>query len=159
MAMMLLATGCKPTESNYKSAYDVAQKKRQAAATDPDMVIPAGGIKAIGGPEKKKIGNDSVYVRAEHLKLAGDTDARVGKWNVAVSKYRMPTNCASQVRDLESKGYKAFSMENPEGGFYVIAGSFDELGEAVDFLAKYRKGKPASVFVGLPGEPVLLEKR
>ena len=50
-------------------------------------------------------------------------------------------------------------MENPEGGFYVIAGSFDELGEAVDFLAKYRKGKPASVFVGLPGEPVLLEKR
>lgn len=159
LALALLATGCKPTESNYKSAYDVAQKKRQAASTDPDMVIPSGGIKMIGEPEKKKIGNDSVYVKAEHLKLLGETDAKIGKWNVAVSKYRMPTNCASQVRDLESRGYKAFAVENPEGTFYVIAGSFDNLGEAVTFLTGYRKDKEATVFVGLPGEPMLIERR
>lgn len=159
LALLLAGmTACKPTESNYKAAYDAAQQKRQAAANDPDLMLPAGALKSIDGPVKRDINGDSLYVIKEHLKFTGGVEHDFHKWNVAVASYKMPTNCAAHVSELFTKGYKAFSVENPEGKFYVIAGSFPELSDAAVFAKEYAAGKTSSDFIGLPGEPVIIEK-
>lgn len=156
---VIAAVGCKPTERNYKEAYDVALQKRNAAATDPDMAIPAGGLKTTGGPLQKEIDGETVSFSAEHLKFEGGLEGVMKKWNVAVAKYKMPTNCASQTSDLFSEGYKAFYVLNPEGYYYVIAGSFDSLEEAEKFVKEYSSRHKATTFVGLSGTPLIIEKR
>lgn len=156
-ALLLIASaGCKPTESNYKAAYDAAQKKRQAV--DADMVLPAGGLQSIDGPRKRVVDGDSLYVVKEHLKFTGGLEKVMHRWNVAVSAYKMPTNCAAQVSELYTKGYKAFSVENAEGRFYVVAGAFDTLEEAAVFAREYRATHKPSEFIGLPGEPMIIER-
>ncbi len=158
VSLMLCGTACKPTEKNYKAAYDVAQQKRKAEATDPDMVLPAGGLQRLDAPRKQIIDGDSVYVITSRLKFTGGLENQMHKWNVAVASYRMPTNCAAQVSDLFSKGYKSFSAESPDGNFYVIAASFDTLKEAAAFAKEYNVGKKPEVYVGLPGAPLIIEK-
>ncbi len=156
---LLAAAGCKPTESNYKAAYDAAQKKRQAAAAvDAEMSLPAGALQAVDAPRKRVVDGDSVYVVKQPLKFTGGLEVDVHRWNVAVACYKMPTNCAAQVSELFTKGYKAFSAESTGDRFYVIAGSFETLHEAAGFARKYAEGKDASAFIGLPGEPVVIER-
>lgn len=157
--MALGLASCKPTESNYKAAYDAAQQKRKAEANDPDILLPAGGLQQIGAPVKRVIDGDSVYITAEHLKVIENQDSEARKWNVAVASYKMRTNCIAQAKELVARGMKAFVVENVDSKFYVIAGSFDTLKEAVAFSRKYAEGKKESVFVGLPGEPIIIEKR
>lgn len=68
LALIPIAAGCKPTEKNYKAAYDAALKKREAAAVDADMMIPAGALQQIGGPQKRKIGDVEVYMLVEPIR-------------------------------------------------------------------------------------------
>lgn len=153
------AISCKPTESNYRAAYDAAQGKRKAsAAADADMAIPAGALQAIGGPAIRVVNGDSVYVTSERIRFEGGLENELRKWSVAIARYKMPTNCASQTNDLFSEGYKSFFVRNTEGAYYVIAGSFDTLDEAATFAVEYARKKSPSVFVGLPHAPVIIEK-
>lgn len=153
------ATSCKPTESNYRAAYDAAQgKKKASAAADADMAIPAGALQTIGGPTIRVVHGDSVYVTSERIRFEGGMENELRKWSVAVAKYKMPTNCASQTSDLFSEGYKSFFVRNAEGAYYVIAGSFDTLDEAATFASEYAGKKKPSSFVGLPHAPVIIEK-
>lgn len=159
MLLALAATSCKPTETNYKAAYDAAQEKRKAtAAADADMALPASGLQTIGGPSIRVVNGDSVYVTSERLRFEGGLENEMRTWNVAVAKYKMPTNCASQTSDLFSEGYRSFFVRNSEGAYYVIAGSFDTLDEAAAFAKKYAEKKKPSVFVGLPHAPVIIRK-
>jgi len=155
--MALTVTSCKPTESNYRAAYDAAQEKRKAAA-DADMYLPAGGLQTIDGPSIRVVNGDSVYVTSERLRFEGGMENEMRRWSVAVAKYKMPTNCSSQTGNLLSEGYKSFFVRNSEGAYYVIAGSFETLGEAASFAHKYALGKKPSVFVGLPQAPVIIGK-
>jgi len=153
---LMAVSGCKPTESNYKAAYDAAQKKRQAA--DTDVMLPASGLQSVDGPRRQTVGGNSVYVVKEHLKITGDTGIEMQKWNVAVASYKMSTNCASQVDELKSKGYRSFPAESTGGKYYVIAGSFATLEEAAEFVHEYSSGKEPTEFIGMPGAPVIIER-
>lgn len=152
----MLAVGCKPTEKNYKAAYDAALQKRQAAATDPDIDIPDGALLQTDGPQKRVVDGDTVYVQGERLKFFTGEEHAKHRYSVAVAAYKMKTNCSAQVSDLFAKGYAAFGVENPEGKFYVIAGSFDTLGEAVAFSRKFAAAEKKHVYSGLPEAPVIL---
>ena len=117
---MLSFVACKPTESNYKAAYDAAQQKRQAAANDPDILLPSGDLRILTANETRRERRLRVCREAAPQVCRG-LEKVFHKWNVAVAAYKMPTNCSAHVSELFSKGFKAFSAENPEGKFYVIA--------------------------------------
>lgn len=161
--LLLLAlagvTSCKPTENNYRAAYDTAQGKLSAsAAADADMGIPAGALQTIGGPSLHVVNGDSVYVTSERIRFEGGLENELREWSVAVAKYKMPTNCASHTDALQSEGYKSFFVRNTEGAYYVIAGSFHTLDEAAAFAVAYAGKKAPATFVGLPHAPVIIEK-
>lgn len=158
-AMALLGfTGCKPTEKNYKAAYDAARQKRQAVQEqDAELVIPGGVLQQADAPVARVIGGDTVRYIVERLKVIDGTEQTIHRYNVAVSKYKMKTNCSAQVSDLVSRGYEAFGARNVDGEFYVIAGSYDNLGEAVAFDRTFRERERNHVYSGLPSVPVIIE--
>ncbi len=152
--------GCKPTEKNYKSAYDAAVSKRQASETlDADLGIPGVKLQQVDGPATKVVNGDTVYVAVQHLKFVDGEEHEMHRYNVAVSAYKMKTNCAALVSDLFSKGYQAFGVQDPEGMFYVIAGSFDSLEEAATFDKSFQTKEKKHVYSGLPSAPVIIERR
>ena len=157
--LLILAAGCKPTENNYKAAYDAAQQKRQASATDPDILLPAGGkLQQFDAPNKQVVDGDTYNVIKEHLKFEDGVEHAMHKWCVAVAVYKMPTNCAAQVSQLFTKGYKAFGAQNAKGQHYAIAGAFQTLKEAAAFAKEFKAKHKATDFVGLEGEPLIIER-
>lgn len=148
--------GCKPTEKNYKAAYDAALNKRQQV--DPDIQIPGGTLLVDGAPRKILVNGDSVYISNEKLKFEDGLEHVKHRYSVAVGSYKMLTNCSAHVSDLFSKGYEAFAAESSAGKYYAIAGSFKSLDEAASFAVSYAEREKKAPFVGLPGAPVIFEQ-
>lgn len=155
LAGIVALSGCKPTEKNYKSAYDAAVAKRQAEANDPDLNLPAGGYQKIGDPVMKVINGKSYPCLGVRIKPLSE-GVEMQPYNVAVSAYKMPTNCESQVKDLIAMGYPAFGAKTGDDRYYVIVGSYPSLEEAAAGVDAYMKKNKNAVYVGLGDSPVIL---
>ncbi len=152
----MVLTGCKPTEKNYKAAYDVALAKRQAEQNDPDMNLPVDGYQRLDAPKAMKVGDkeyDYQFVRLKPL----DDSVKMNPYNVAVSVFKMPTNCEAQVSDLKESGYDAFGARSGDDKYYVIVGSFTNLEAAAAAIDNYVKIHKDSVYVGLSDNPVIVQ--
>ena len=149
--------GCKPTETNYQAASDVAKKKRQASdALDAELGIPSGGLINTDGPMLHVVHGDSVYVKVDRVRMLESSSGKLQQYNVAVGSYKMNTNCVAQVEDLCSKGYSAFGVMNADRVYYVIAGSFPTLEEAAAFDTLFQRKERGQVYPGLNGKPVII---
>lgn len=153
--LCLTFTSCKPTEKGYKSAYDLAKGKREAAIADLGVNLPDGALEEVDGARLKEIDGVKVYVLNQRITPLNEPTFLPGPYNVAVGKYKMNTNSLAQSEALESEGLEAFAAKNNEGEFYTVAGSFPTLSEAVAFYQKYRQMKDR-VYVGLPSAPVII---
>ena len=152
---LLLFVACKPTEKNYKSAYDAALGKRQAALAEIDVNLPEGAIQQVDGPQLKEVDGVKVFVQNQVIRPAEEGKSLPGSYNVAVGLFKMITNSQAQSQALQDEGLDAFPAKDPEGNCYTIAGSFPSLKEAVNFYQKYKSGKNR-VYVGLPDSPVII---
>lgn len=158
-AVALLAVGCKPTEKNYQAAYEAAQNKKKTEAIDNDMVLPAGGLQRLDAPRSIEVDGEKLNVKHVFIKYAGDGEApAMERYNVAVAKYKMPTNARAQSEDLRTRKYEAFPVEGNDGYFYVIGGTFPSLNQAVSFVREYKKNNGTEQLVGLEGEPLVIER-
>ena len=153
--ILLSLTSCKPTEKGYKAAYDAALGKREAVKTDIDVDLPEGALQDYEGAQLKEVDGVKVYLLNQRIKPAEEDVQLPGSYNVAVGTYKMITNCRSQSNALKNEGYKAFPAQEPDGMYYTVAGSFDNLSEAVKFYQDYKSGKDR-VYVGLPNSPIII---
>lgn len=153
--LLILLPSCKPTEKGYKAAYDAALGKREAVKSDIDIDLPDGAIQDFDGAQLREVDGVKVYVLNQRLKPVEENLKLPGSYNVAVGTYKMITNCRSQSNALNEEGYNAFPVQEPDGMFYTIAGSFDNLSEAVKFYQDYKSGKDR-VYVGLPNSPIII---
>ena len=157
---LLLAAGCKPTEKNYKAAYDVALGKRKAV--EAEMAEAAGGHEVISldGPRRITAGGVEMNMVSEFLRMA-DKDEPLPppalRYRVAAGRYRMPTNARAQMQTLSGEGFTPLLMADGEGRYYAVAGCFATPGEAAACVARLRKLFKAASFVGLDGDPLVVE--
>lgn len=158
MAGVIVMPGCKPTEKNYKAAYDAALSKRRAEDSDPDLNLPAGGYQRLDEPGKKNINGKSYFYQFLRLKPLTEGDG-MKPYNVAVAEYKMPTNCSAQVSDLVEAGYKAFGARSGDDRYFVFVGGYDTLEEAVSALESYVRKNKDAVYVGLPDNPVIIQTK
>lgn len=195
MCLGLLAA-CKPTEKNYKAAYDVAVQKRQQESSDAslrseghrlitdmaprtinaagrdwnyivmamapdnstasDAKIPAAPSKA--GTDKKPELSKKPQPATATAPTSVESSPEAGKWIVAVSRFRMPTNARSQVADLRSEGFeKAGVMKDASGQYYAVAGCFATLEQAGACAQKLTETFADAAFVGLDAAPLIIE--
>lgn len=148
ITLIFILPACKPTEKNYKAAYDAAIAKLQKENSDP--LLNAQGAIRDGAPLIRLVDGDTVWIRREHLLAEAPDTLPIEPFNVAVAAYKMAANAASQVEVLRQEGYKALCLRTPANSFYVIAGSLTTLREAATFIKEYKKRHPDIPFVGLP---------
>lgn len=159
ISLLLLAVmySCKPTEKNYREAYESAKSKREQA--DADLNLPATGLQSMDGPRLVPVNGDTVYYNREKLGTSDVDSIFIDRYNVVVASYRMVTNARRQVSDLQRKFKGAYAARVKDDKWYVVAATFPEIGEAVKFINDYKRSHPDGPFVGLPGSPVIIEQR
>lgn len=147
-------TACKPTEQGYKSAYDAALRKRQAA--DAENMIPATGLQTDDGPQLRIIAGDSVYVDRQRVRTPEGTVAPY-TWYVAVGVYKMSTNALANADALRRKGYaRAAALRATDNRWYAVADGAGSLDSVRIKAAGFHHDNPGYPYVGLPASPVLL---
>jgi cell division protein FtsN len=146
-------TGCKPSENNYRSAYETATKQKQAAAVDEDIDLT--NVIMEDTPKRATTEVGDAYVRYDLLSVYGDAPKKLSRFNLAVAAYKMRANAESDAEQLRNAGYDAFIMQDGKNTLYVMVASCDNITEAVTFLNEYKKKNPDRPYVGLPGEAVV----
>lgn len=148
--------GCKPTERNYKSAYDVAILKKEredSLKRERQRELGLGGVvmeENSDGSRLMTVGGTEVLTL--HATMAKEDTVR--RYAPAVALFKMPANAESFASDLAGEGWKRARMAKSGARYFVILDSFDSGEEAVALLKSY-KGKKGSRVVGLR-EPLLL---
>ncbi|MDE6338946.1 MAG: hypothetical protein K2K97_04055 [Muribaculaceae bacterium] len=146
----LLLVGCKPTEKNYRAAYDAAIGKRQAE----QKALDADGLIAEDAPRPMYMDGDTIYFANDVLKA----DDRLKALNVAVAMFKMNTNAISGAKALQDKGIDAFPVQAFGDKWYIIGGAFANLDEARAFMKEFRAKNPDYPHIGLGGHPVIIRR-
>ncbi|MDE7402560.1 MAG: hypothetical protein K2M87_04010 [Muribaculaceae bacterium] len=146
---------CKPTEANYKAAYDSALLKREQAAKE--QMRPATGLLSDDGPQLRVVDGDSIYVDHTRLLLEDGSPLKNGKWAVVVGKFKMDTNAKSSAEALKKAGFSGAVMAKANGGrYFAVAATFEKLDSAKIESHRFMKTFPDYPFIGLPGKPILI---
>ena len=148
--------GCKPTENNYRQAYDAAKARREAA--NAEAMMPTSGLLSDDGTSLKIVNGDSLFVSKDRLRRDSEQPDLLKTYNVAVGVYKMNTNAKAQAAALSDKGYDAHAVQTTGDRWYTIAGGFDSLDEAQEFIKGFKKKNPGYPYIGLPGSPVIIGK-
>lgn len=151
---MIVFAGCKPTEDNYRKAYDAAKAKREAA--NAEAMIPTTGLLNDDGISLKMVEGDSVFVTRDRLRRDPESNYEVKSYNVAVGVYKMNTNAKAQAAALKEEGYNSFASQTTGDRWYTIAGGFDTLDETRKFINEFKKKHPGYPYIGLPGSPIVV---
>ena len=150
----LMFVGCKPTEKNYKAAYDAALAKRQEAAAE--QMRPATGLLSDDGPQLRVVDGDTVYVLKERIRMLDGAQVP-GHWAVAVGVYKMDTNAKASAADLRAKGFpKALVARAGGAKYYTVVSTVETLDSARVAARVFGMSFPQYPYVGLPGAPVLI---
>lgn len=160
LGLLVASGGCKPTEKNYQAAYDAAIRKRQSDSLA--MVPDVGGHKVIAfdAPRIIAVGGSDIRIITCFTKPLDDLAAQFPKkrYSVAVGKYRMPTNARAQAESLVGSGFPdAVVVTDGRDVYYTVAARYDVLEQAAECVGKLMSMLPSSSFVGLEGEPLLIQ--
>lgn len=151
-----MTVACKPTEANYRSAYEAALGKRRQV--DPDAEILYGGhtlMSSIGAiPESE--GVDTVMVLRIPVKvIEGDSLLRSNRYRVAIGMYKMGANAKAQSARLATPGSGV--VASGEEQYFTIVSSFARPDDARRGAAEYYRRHPEGPYIGLdPSKPVVL---
>lgn len=145
--------GCKPSEKNYKSAYEVAlqKKERDKAAADPEEE----GMIREGAPRRQQYNGEEIQTLSEHLLREGKEPVTT-KVNVAVGLFKMPTNARSGAATFAAEGFPAFAAKSYGDRWFIILGGFDNMDEAVKLAARFKRKYPDYPYIGLDGAPAMV---
>jgi hypothetical protein len=144
MTLMLLATSCKTTEQDYRRAYDRTIAANDSTRTDfKDTVY--GRYRRAVREEAIKVGNDTIDTRIVNVTVTKDTGAtctELKRYCVVAAEFKQLFNAKSmQDRLIEQNNANAMIAETAEPFYYVIAGAFDNLDEALAMIERLRTQK------------------
>lgn len=152
-----MATGCKPTEKNYRSAYDKALEaslRKQAEMTESSS---GGVLETMDGPRMEIVEGDTLYVSASRVRPENPEAVKEsGAFGLAIGRYGMPTNARRQAEELKNDFGGAFVASDGEDNYYVVVSTFETLPEGAGALRRFRAKKPGYPSIGLPSGPVVL---
>lgn len=126
--------GCKTTEANYRSAYEIT-KAKQTEAAGGDTPSPL-----LSGAQPRDITVDGIEVtsvteRVRQVPIDGAPAATVRRYNVVAGRFHQIFNAKAMRQRLADNGYpNAAVAENRDKLYYVIASSFAEMAPAAEAL-------------------------
>lgn len=151
-ALLVGTTGCKPTEKNYRSAYDVAREKRdreerERADRQAEMGMTDAAMVDHDGVSTFKIDGRDVYAR--HVNFArGDS---VAPYAVSVATFRMSSNAEAMASDLVEGGVRDARALKSEERWFLVIGSAPTAAGALGIMDGFTASRPDWQYVGQPG--------
>lgn len=162
--LISLIAGCKPTEKNYKEAYEAAQAKRNAVNISNGVNAPLQGDDSFS---IKVVNGDSVWVchsRISLLPIAGDNsqapDAdsqslpaerfRELKYGLIVGSFSMPANANALAADLKRMGHIGVPATDGLSKWYVLSDLYPTLDDAIEGSKAFHRENPTYIYVGIP---------
>lgn len=139
VCLLLLTASCKPTEQNYKQAYEKTVAGREESKRDSTIYgdMRRNMQHEIGSVEA---GEHRASVVSAFVKVTdgvGADRAVLRKYCVAAGQFKQVFNARSMCERLVANGYPdAFVMQTGEPYYYVVAASYDELQPATDMLQR-----------------------
>lgn len=154
---MGLLFSCKPTEQNYRLAYEKAQEKARAGLEDWEYELMVENDL----PPYMRTATDSVRGISENViwqytpdTVNGGRPMNPARYNLAVGKYTMLTNARGHTDRLASEGWPAVLLRNGKPEYFVVICMTDSLDEAADAAHRYTARYPHGT-VSLP-EPLVI---
>lgn len=132
---LLLCVACKPSEDNYKSAYDAAKQHQITGDSLVDANLMNNQM-----PRSMVFGNDTLPVLTDYIRItanggADTNQSAVKRYCVAVGKFKQVFNARSMRARLISQGYsEAIVLHNTTKDYFVIAASTNNHVEARKLL-------------------------
>lgn len=134
VAAMVVLTGCKTTEANYRRAYEMAVKDREDSDPVANTIyesirreaLPAAVVTADG---------DTLRYKSEHLTVTKDQglDAIpvMKRYCVVTGQFKQQFNAKAMAKRLRDMGYEsAFVIQTAEPLYYVVALTTDSPADA-----------------------------
>lgn len=152
-----VATSCKPTEKNYRSAYDVANEKRERDNMEREersreMGLSEGMLNDYPGVSIIGIGDSTVYSKHLNFQRADS----VADYAVSVATFRMESNAGAMAADLNRDKWHGCRALKAQDLFYIIIGDVSQPEETLPVIDKFKKENPDWQYVGQPGPLVII---
>lgn len=148
--ILLLLTGlgsCKPTEKNYRSAYDVARQKtlreeEERRLLQADLQIAGDDrLQEVDGVRLEPIADTQAWIL--HLRFPKDTEQK--EYSLTPARFRMPTNANAMAEQFPgARVVKAADQ------YYVIVAETNSDSIAVAALKSFKIAHPDLSPIGLP---------
>lgn len=139
MAVAMLACclwACKPTEKNYRAAYETAMAARLAADSIDGGVQPMPG----SGAERAVVGGVEVGVVREFVAVTADGGGikeYIKRYCVVAARFKQKFNALSMRERLAESGYPgAFVVQTGAPEYFVVAGSTSDAREAAELVRR-----------------------
>lgn len=137
-ACVVMASGCKTTEANYKAAYETTVAHRNEKTSDD---VP--GMKAAGTPEPKDMEvapGITLPVITAWIGSAGEAGVAhrdsVRLYNVVVARFRQVFNARQMSERLRSSGYPGALVLRTNDAYFVSTASTSSPQEAQEALRR-----------------------
>ena len=150
--LLLLPTGCRTTEANYREAYE----KTIAARQEQDSIESTIYGRERRRQQTKVISTPSgdVEVKTQFVKVTeggGGLRENLHRYNVVAGQFKQLFNAQSLRERLVDAGYPAaFVVETAEPYYYIVVKSCDNVVEAQKTLEELKKNAPVAMKEPLP---------
>lgn len=159
LLLLCVLASCKPTEANYRSAYDAALAKRNSVDPDADILFGNHKLASPLGAVPEAVGADTILsLRAPATIINPSPEAEGNRYRTAVAFYRMEQNAVDHARRLSQQGETGTAVAKlGDEKYLVIAHSAPTLAEGAAWTAARLRANPKGPWIGLtPPEPLLL---
>ncbi len=147
------AWSCKPSESNYRRAYERAVAARESADSDLDSTI-YGKARRDFAMQKLVVAGDTVDVKIQHVSVTpdgGGINESLMRYNVVAGQFKQLFTAKSMRERLFEAGYPAsFVVQTSEPYYYVVASSHNDPAMAVKALRELESDRPVAMKAPLP---------
>lgn len=131
--------GCKPSEKNYRAAYETAMAARDADSTDYDKTVYTR-IRRQMKSAKAVVGGDTLAVNTQFVGITpggGGINESIKRYCVVVGQFKQVFTAKDMRERLVNAGYPgSFVVQTREPYYFVVAGAFHSLAEAASLLKR-----------------------
>lgn len=154
---VVLLTGCKPSEKNYRAAYEKTMAAR-TVADEADSTIYSQ-MRRDFHLKHKVVDGDTIATRSQHIKVTPDGGGiaeMLKTYSVVAAQFKQLFHAQSMRERLFEAGYpQSFIVETAEPYYYVLTGSYPTIEQAAAALK--RLSNDNSVQLKAPA-PFVLER-
>ncbi len=136
--LMLGSYSCKTSEKNYRAAYESAVKADTGGLDD--LTLNKINEEKLG--KKIGIGNDSVRVKSEYVRIVDNSAPELMNYGVVVGQFKQIFNARKFHKRLLDTGFKPVILANRDEEYLVIAKNCATLEEAATYVGNIKKNIP-----------------